>query len=494
MYLLTLSESKPPNIVFIVADDLGWNDVGYHNPEIKTPNIDKLAREGVILNQSYVQPLCSPSRSSFMSGYYPFRTGLQHLVIISFQPVCLPLNISTLPQELKKLGYATHMIGKWHLGFCKWECTPTYRGFDSFFGYYNADEDYYNHSLSRVPFKGYFLDYRDDRQPVRDQDGVYSTHAFTKRAESVISQHDTSKPLFLYLPYQAVHEPIEVPKQYENMYPNIQSEGRRKFSGMVSALDEGIGNVTAALKQKGIYDDTIILFTADNGGWVSYYGNNYPLRGGKFTIYEGGTRGAAFIRGTGITGNRTYDELIHAVDWLPTLVSAAGGSVTGRDGQDLWKSISTGSGENRTEFIYNIDDDFPPVEGHAGIRYYFFIFFIIPMLPVLMGDYKLIEGYPGLFPDWYKPDTEMSSLDDPVEEFMAREGYKADNGYQLFNIKEDPTEHNDLSTKNPEIVAKLKARLEYYRKTFYVKPNFPILPDFAADPTKFNNTWSPGWC
>ncbi|XP_050416113.1 arylsulfatase B [Patella vulgata] len=468
---------KKPHIVFIVADDLGWNDVGYHNPSMITPNIDKLAREGVILNQSYVQPLCSPSRSSFMSGYYPFRTGLQHLVILAFQPVCLPLNITILPQELKNLGYATHMVGKWHLGFCKWECTPTYRGFDSYFGYYNAREFYYNHTLNMF-FPGDYLDYRDGKAVVKDQDGVYSTYAFAKRAESIISDHNASEPLFLYLPFQAVHEPIEVPVQYEQMYPNIQNEGRRKFCGMVSALDEAIGNVTLALKDKGIYNDTIILFTSDNGGWVPHHGNNYPLRGGKFTIYEGGTRGAAFIHGAGLQNTgRTYDGLIHAIDWLPTLVGAAGGGINGRDGQNLWPSISTGRGEERSEFVYNLDDSLIAEEGHAAIR---------------MGDYKLVEGYPGLYPGWYKPETELPPLTQEQSAAMASENYNAYT-YQLFNIKDDPTEHNDVSQKYPDIVEKLKARLDDYRKES-VKPNYPFLPDTKSDPTNFNNVWSPGWC
>ncbi|XP_041378172.1 flavin-containing monooxygenase 5-like isoform X2 [Gigantopelta aegis] len=299
----------------------GWNDIGFHNPEIKSPNIDKLATEGVILNSSYVQPLCSPSRSAIMTGYYPFKMGLQHWVIFPYQPVCVPLNITLLPEKLKELGYSTHMIGKWHLGFCSWKCTPTYRGFDSFFGYYNADEDYYSHTVDN------YLDFHENKIPAWNYNGTYSTNLFASVATDIINRHNKSRPLFLYLPFQAVHEPIEVPKRYEDMYPNIQNEGRRKFSGMVSALDEAVGNVTSALKQNGMLDDTLIFFTADNGGWIPYYGNNYPLRGGKLTVYEGGTRAVAFINGRGLKKPGTvYDGMMHAIDWMPTIIAAAGGN------------------------------------------------------------------------------------------------------------------------------------------------------------------------
>ncbi|XP_071094083.1 arylsulfatase B-like isoform X1 [Haliotis cracherodii] len=455
------------HIVFIVADDLGWNDIGFHNPDMITPNIDKLATEGLILNHSYVQPLCSPSRSAFMSGYYPFKTGLQHLVILNYQPVCLPQNITILPQKLKELGYATHIVGKWHNGFCSWNCTPTYRGFDSFFGYYNAQEDYYTHVT------GGFLDYRNNTSPEKTDNGTYSTFRFTDVATDIIQRHNKSRPLFLYLPFQAVHAPIEVPEKYEAMYPNIQTEDRRKFCGMVSALDEAVGNITKTLTDSGLMEDTLILFTADNGGWITEHGNNYPLRGGKFTVYEGGTRAVGFIHGSGLQKTGTvFDGMIHAVDWLPTLTAAAGGTpVSDRDGINLWPSLSTASPSPRTEVVYNYDSHVLPTEGHAAIR---------------VGDYKLIDGYPGLYPDWYKPEQVTSELNITHISDWA-------NKYQLFNLKDDPTEHNDLSSSHPDIVKQLAARLAWYEKQA-VPANFPALPDPKSNPELYGNVWSPGWC
>ncbi|XP_067658427.1 arylsulfatase B-like [Haliotis asinina] len=460
--------AERPNIVFIVADDLGWNDVGFRNGDMLTPNMDRMAREGVILDRNYVQPLCSPSRSAFMSGVYPFKSGLQHQVIGPAQTVCFPLNYTLLPQELKKLGYATHMVGKWHLGFCDWNCTPTYRGFDTFFGYYNAMEDYYFHNISG------FLDFRNNKEAEWDYQGQYSAWVFTEKILDVISAHDKDQPLFLYLPFQNVHSPTEVPKIYEDKFPHVVNAGRRVFSGMVNALDEAIGNVTDALKKKGLYDNTLFLLTADNGGEIFSHGNNWPLRGGKHSLWEGGTRVTAFMSGAGLqkTGY-TYDGMIHAVDWMPTLLSAAGGTpVNDRDGIDQWDSIRSGLPSKRTEFIYNLDYLVIPLEGQAGIR---------------MGNYKLLLGYPGQQDGWHRP---MNNTEDDIYEQTV---YDLDpDKVQLFDVIADPTERHDLSAQLPDAVAKLKSRLLEYRKQM-IPANYPK-PDPKGNPRNFGNAWTPGWC
>ncbi|GFS12535.1 arylsulfatase B [Elysia marginata] len=215
---------------------------------------------------------------------------------------------------------------------------------------------------------------------------------YTERIRRIIQDHDTSKPLFLYLPYQNVHEPLEVPKNYSELYPNIKDEKRKVFSGMVTALDDAVGDVVANLKRKGIYNNTLIVFTADNGGWVNYGGNNYPLRGGKFTVFEGGTRAAGFVHGpmfnkTGIK----YDGLIHIVDWLPTLAEAAGAANDAHDldGVSQWQSLLSATvPSKRQEVVYNLDLSWGPVQGRAAIRH---------------GDYKLVAGFPGVYPGWYPP-------------------------------------------------------------------------------------------
>lgn len=492
--MATIVLGKPPHIVLIVVDDLGWNDIGFHNPDIISPNVDRLAAEGVILDHAYVQPLCSPSRTAFMTGYYPYRVGLQHLVILPQQPVCAPGNLTFLPQRLKELGYATHMVGKWHLGFCNWSCTPTYRGFDSFLGYYNAQEDYYIRTFE------YYYDFRDNKTLSVKQNGTYSTYVFQERVRQIVAAHDPQKPLFLYLPLQSVHEPLEVPRPYYDMYPNVVSEERRVFSGMVTAMDDVIGNLTWFLKSRGMYDDTLFAFTADNGGWIEFGGNNYPLRGSKFTIWEGGTRAVSFLHGAGLQNpGRRFDGLMHAVDWTPTLVAAAGGSIndTDMDGMNLWPALSSGGPSPRTEFIYNLDDMFIPLEGHAGIR---------------QGDYKLLIGLPGLYSGWYLPNRTYgepeqarqrlhralevladprATIDSlPPEVGSALRGW--DDEPHLYNVREDPTERNNLADQMPELVASLKARMAEYKRK-YVPPNYPH-GDPASDPQKYGGAWTPGWC
>lgn len=468
------SHGKRPNIVFIVADDLGWNDVGYHNPSMITPNIDKLAYQGVILNHSYVQPVCSPSRHAFMTGYYPFKAGLQHMVIGAGQDVCSPLNMTFLSDHLKAAGYATHAIGKWHLGFCSWECTPTYRGFDSFYGYYNSRSDYFTHVQA-----GY-LDFHDGYNVVRDENGSYSADLYAERAERIIADHNASQPLFLYLPYQNVHEPLEVPPEYEALYPNVENKDRRTYSGMVTALDAAIGRVLEALQKKGLYDDTIFFFTPDNGGMVVQGGNNWPLRGSKITIWEGGTRTAGFISGSRLQkSGYTFDGLMHAVDWQPTILTAAGlVPDPDLDGISQWEAISTGGQGKRTEFIYNLDDKMPATQGHAGIR---------------MGDYKLLAGNTGLYNGWYPPD-DVYTDDELIEKSSFEERVKAGNEsyYKLFNLKDDPNEYNNLAEVMPEMVQKLLARMNEYHEQLI--PAKSPSADPASNPKYYGYAWTPGWC
>ncbi|ESO91396.1 hypothetical protein LOTGIDRAFT_182669 [Lottia gigantea] len=462
--------TKQPHILFIVADDLGWNDVGFRNPDMITPNINKLAHEGVIFNSSYVLPVCSPSRSAFMSGLYPFKTGFQHYVVGNSQNTCLPHDLTLLPQQMKKAGYSTHAIGKWHLGYCNWNCTPTYKGFDTFFGYYNGAEDYFQHTM------GPFYDLRDNEKIAWDQKGKYSAQFFADRASDIIKQHDTQKPLFMYLPFQNVHAPIQVPPKYSDLYPHVVNYGRKHFSGMVTALDEAIGNITKSLQDRKMLEDTLILFTADNGGELVAYANNWPLRGGKHTLWEGGTRVTAFMRGYGIQNAGThYNGMIHAVDWMPTLIGIAGGQqVPGIDGINQWDSIRMNQPSKRTEFIYNLDDFFIPSQGHAAIR---------------DGDWKLILGYPGLYDGWYKPMND--TRDTPLYDFIYTPG---DKPARLFNIKDDPLERNEISALHPDIVDRLIGKINVYRKSM-VPANFPTPDPMAHTVAKRNGgAWSPGWC
>jgi len=484
----SIDAADKPNVIFVAVDDLGWNDVGWQNPDMITPNMDSLAKEGIILDQYYVQPVCTPSRSAWMTGFYPYRLGLQHLVIMPNQSTCVPADKTFMPQVLQKNGYSTHALGKWHLGFCKWECTPTYRGFDTFMGYYNGAEDHYTKQI------GGFYDFRDQKDFVKN--GTYSSYMIGDRMERIISTSNNSKPLFMYLAFQNVHMPMQVPKKYEDMYSHIKNANRRVLSAMVTAVDDVIGRLINSLKQKGIYDNTLIVFSSDNGGWTTFGGNNYPLRGGKVSIFEGGTRVAGFVHGKMLnkTTNR-FTGLMHAVDWFPTILDAAGISYQdpNMDGMSQWAAINNRQNGTRNEIIYNMDYGPQPIQGRAAIR---------------QGDYKLIDGFPGVYIGWVKPDTLDDTLNDTLGDTTLRytgpdfdynqlhTQFPAPNitfFKALYNLKDDPTEHNNLYHTQPEIAKKLEARLEEVKARTYIPPNYPA-GNPNSDPNKYGGVWTPGWC
>ncbi|XP_046852681.1 arylsulfatase B-like [Xenia sp. Carnegie-2017] len=484
LHVLPLARGgKQPNILFIFADDYGFNDVGYHGSEIKTPVLDKLAKEGVILEKYYVQPICTPTRSTMLTGRYQIHTGLQHGVIYPAQPNSIPLDETIVAEKLKQSGYKTHIVGKWHNGFYKKECMPTYRGFDTFFGYLNGAEDYYTHSASfgypKIPFnfwKGY--DLRRNESVSTKEKGEYSTFIFTKETQKIIRNHDTSSPMFLYLAFQAVHYPLQVPEQYIKPYEGIKDTNRRIYAGMVSAMDEAIGNITQTLKEKGIWNNTILIFSTDNGGQVYQGGNNWPLRGWKGSLWEGGIRGVGFVNSPLLAKpKRVSYEMIHVSDWFPTLVKLAGGDLNGTkplDGFDVWETINTGEPSPRNEILHNIDPVKTPWSSYTSYKW-------CPQAALRVGDWKLLTGCPG-DPRWIPPPNASFN-------FSKERDFRGRNKLFLFNIAEDPEERHELSSKFPEKVKELLAKLQEYNNTA-VPVKYPK-PDLASNPAFFNGVWSP---
>ena len=253
----SFAAASPPNIVFFLADDLGSADVGYRGGEIKTPAIDKLAKAGAQLDAFYVQPVCSPTRAALMTGRYPMRHGLQVGVVRPWAQYGLPLDERTLPQALKEAGYTTAIVGKWHLGHFAPEYLPTRRGFDHQYGHYNGALDYYTH------IRDGGFDWHKDDKACRDEG--YTTHLLAKEACRIIADHDAKKPLFLYVPFNAVHAPHQVPDKYREPY-SAMKEPRRTYAGMLAAMDEAIGQIVDAVEKKGLRKETLFVFSSDNGG------------------------------------------------------------------------------------------------------------------------------------------------------------------------------------------------------------------------------------
>ena len=480
---------KPPHIVFILSDDLGFNDVGYHNPRIKTPNLDSLAAAGVRLENYYVQPICTPTRSQLFSGRYQIHTGLQHGIIWPSQANALPKNETTIASKLKERGYNTHMVGKWHIGFYKREFIPTQRGFDSFFGYLTGGEDYYTHNNDLgfpekpefMNLKGY--DLRRNEEVAYDAAGKYSTFLFTDEAVKIISSHETDKPLFLFVAYQAVHSPLEVPEQYTVQYKDIKNHARRKFAGMVSCMDEGIGNITKALQDNGLWDDTVLIFSTDNGGQIYHGGNNWPLRGWKESLWEGGIRGVGLVHSKLLSRpGQINSEMIHVTDWFPTIIHLSGGSVDGMplDGYNIWATLSSGEPSPRKEILHNID----PIDAYWF--YHYEPYKHCRQAAIRVGDWKLLKGCPGNG-SWIPP-SEVQDIQ-PLELEHSSNILDNINSTFLFNIREDPEERNELSDVYPEMVSFLMKKLEEYNATA-VPVRYPD-PDPASNPERHGNVWTP---
>ncbi|XP_025102556.1 arylsulfatase J-like isoform X2 [Pomacea canaliculata] len=468
LFILVFTSSltaSPPNILFIVADDMGWADVQWRDSSMYTPNLEQLKAEGVELTNAYAQPSCTPSRAAFLTGIYPFRMGIQNSVFEELENISVPLDKKMLPQSLKELGYATHMVGKWHLGFCRWDMTPTRRGFDSFYGMYNGYADYFTHTEHR---DGYDLVFNDT--PVWSANGTYSTHLFTQRTIDILKTHNRSQPLFIYLAYQAVHGPHQVPEHYvSNFCADVTaSEDRKLLCGMGAAMDEGIGNITRVLEELGYMDNLLIFFTSDNGGPVHTGSSNWPLRGSKLTLWEGGTKVTSFLYSSSLLrGNTSYDGLVHAVDWYPTLLRLAGAkkNIPNIDGLDLWESISTNGVSPRQEFVYDINDD----KQRAALRY---------------KNYKMTWNKPGHPDGWYNPPPGVAQ---PPEWNYTSE-------YMLFDLDTDPTETTDISSRRQvkKVYKHMKSKLDSLRLTMPPQLHPPKLKE--GDPTNWGGAWTPGWC
>lgn len=404
-----------PNILHVVADDLGWKDVGFHGSDIQTPTLDRLAAQGTRLEQFYAQPMCTPTRACLMTGRYPLRYGLQTAVIASNHTYGLATDEWLLPQALKEAGYTTAIIGKWHLGHADRKYWPRQRGFDFQYGPLIGEIDYFTHKQHGV------LDWYRNNEVCKDEG--YSTKLLGNEAAKFIQTHDAAKPLYLYLTFNAPHTPYQAPQEYLDKYKGIADPSRRAYAASITAMDDQIALVVAALESKGMRDNTLVIFHSDNGGTrnamfagegdmskIKIPCDNGPYRDGKGSLYEGGTRVCALANWPGHIKAGVVDQMMHVVDLYPTIAALAGAPTAKckpLDGLNVWDTICQGKASPRTEVVYNIE----PFRG--GVR---------------QDDWKLI---------WRTP------LPAAIE---------------LYNISQDPSEKKNLAGDHPEKVTALQKR------------------------------------
>ena len=416
-----------PNLVIFYADDLGWGECGcYGCKDIPTPNIDSIAKNGIRFTQGYVAATyCSPSRAGLMTGRYPTRFGHEFNSVAN--KLGLDLKETTMASRLKSLGYATACVGKWHLGAAA-EYRPTQRGFDEFFG-----------TLNNTPFfhPTNFVDSRvsNDVRKITD-DAFYTTEAYAERSVDWLEKNK-SKPMLLYLPFNAQHAPLQAPQKYLDRFPNITDEKRKLFAAMMSAMDDAIGRVMTKLKELGQEENTIYFFIGDNGGPTqSTTSQNGGLRGFKMNTYEGGPRVPFLAQWKGrMPAGKTFDFPVMNLDLLPTIITAAGGKVDPEwklDGVDLMPFL-TGANKARP---------------HETLYWRFG-----PQWAVRQGDMKLVVSKGG------------------------------SGNPELYNLANDFSESKDLAAAQPEKARELQALWNKWS----AEQAEPSVPDAPANQNKNKN-------
>ena len=425
------ASASQPNIIVMLADDLGWADVGYHGSDIETPSIDRLAREGMQLERFYVNPICTPTRASLMTGRDALRMGVAYFPILAWSNKAVSPLEHFMPESFQAAGYQTGMVGKWHLGHTLEPQTPNARGFDDFFGHLHTQVFYYDHSTSG----GH--DLQRNGKSIR-RDGEYLTDVHGSEAVRFIRERDASKPFFLYVPFLAPHSPMEAPREliakYATREPaalpesnplraSMTSEQIKQvgmvYAAMVDSMDQAVGTILDALDSEGIADDTIVLFVSDNGGFNGFGASNAPLRGEKMTVFEGGIRVPAVIRWPkGIEAGSASQQVLSVTDVFPTLSTAAGVAAKNSkplDGVDAWPLTPT------PDFTPRGRDVFFVAEQPTATPYFY---------AVIRDNWKLVQV---LHEDLYTKRVEN----------------------QLYDIAKDPNETANLAAEKPELVARL---------------------------------------
>ena len=397
-----------PNIIIILADDLGWGDVGFHGSEIRTPHLDKMAKEGVILNRFYTAPVCSPTRAGLMTGRYPNRFGLRETVIPPWSDFGVDTAERFLPEFLKTAGYQNRVaLGKWHLGHAYRAYLPLQRGFTRFYGHYNGAIDYFTHLREGE------LDWHDNEKTSADKG--YSTDLISDKAVEVI-QNSGDQPFFMYVAYNAPHTPLQAKPEDLRAYgyPTENPTERQTYAAMVTCMDHGIGRIINTLKEMKKDQNTIILFFSDNGANTSGGGSSGKLRGAKFQEWEGGVRAPAIVTWPArLKGGRQIEQVMGYVDVLPTLIG-------------ITKA---------------------PLKNHKP-------FDGIDMTPVLFEKQAQIDR------QFYLGNGSL--INNPWKVVLAKNGnaaMKANTPF-LFNLVDDPGEKENLKEQKPQAFSRLSKQVK----------------------------------
>lgn len=443
---LALSSAQPeprtqkprsPNIVVILSDDLGWGDVGYHGSDIKTPTLDGLAKRGVELDRYYTYAVCSPTRAALMTGRSSLETGVDGP--LAFKET-LPLNLTLLPQHLKGLNYQTVMIGKWHLGKSKPEEMPFKRGFDYFYGFLGGFINKYSHiDVTGAP------DWQRNGQALIE--AGHTTDLMTEDAIRQIKGRDKTKPLFMYLAYDAPHTPLQAPDEYVARNTHIADPGRRMYAAMVEHMDAQLARVMSTLEAEGMAQDTLVVWASDNGPLANGSGSTGGLRGSKSTVFEGGQRVPAFAFWPGqLEGGRKLNAPVTVLDWFPTLIRVAGGTpptdpmLPGRDVMPVLRGAAQAPGADMV-----LGNHMLRVKGYAESAYRF--------------PWKLVR-MPAPAPAGAASSPQATAA--KVE--------------LLFNLETDPKEATNVAAAHPDIVKRLLADLEAAPRAPRTLSLWPIAP------------------
>lgn len=416
------ASAAQPNVVVILADDLGWADVGYHGGPIETPSIDRLAREGVQLDRFYAAPICSPTRAALMTGRDPLKLGIAYDQIHPWYNVGLSPNALTIADVFKADGYQTALIGKWHLGHTLAHHVPNAQGFEHFWGHLHTNTDYFTHLREG----GH--DLQENGKSVHEP-GEYLTRLEGREAVRFIRERDPKRPFFLYVPFTAPHSPMQAPKETIEKYSALpKAKHRRIYAAMVDEMDQQIGKILDALDAEDIAKETLVLFMSDNGGSSVFGGENQPLRGEKGQAFEGGIRVPAVMRWPDeLKGGEVMDQMTTVMDMLPTLAKATRVRIPTTaelDGQNMWPAIVNGMKTPREHPVGFVSEI--PIPG-------------VIQTAIFDGRWKLVQI------------IQEKQTETLVKSF-------------LFDIHADPNEENDLSKQYGAVSKRMERLMSEWRR------------------------------